>query len=444
VSGAFPDWLRGRLIRTAPAVFEHGAWSARHWFDGLGMLYRFSIEGPDRVVWAQRLLDCEASRAALATGRIPLATFASGNGRPFWRRLVQPIPRRTDNANVNVVPMGPDWVAMTETDRQLAVDPQTLETRREVPYDDDLPHGMSMTAHPLHDAERDLVVNVGTVRGARSELVVYAHPPGSRRRVPFGRWAVRHLPYVHSFGLASDCAVLVAHPMTYRAAALLWSNRFVEHMKWRPEEGTRLVAVDRASGAITVYEADALFVFHTVNAFRDGADLVLDVVAHDDPSPMTQAFRVERIGEWSRPPLGRLTRVRMTPGRARAQVEPLVGERFEFPVVNPAVRGRKHGVVWGTIVGAESAIVRVDVERAEASTFSSPGIVFGEALFVRAPDATREDDGVLLAVGVEPTASRAKLVAVDAREMRPLAEAVVDTPIPLGFHGSFERDAAAS
>jgi carotenoid cleavage dioxygenase-like enzyme len=442
VSGAFPDWLRGRLVRTAPAVFEHNGWSARHWFDGMGMLYRFSIEGPDRVAWAQRLLDSEASRAALATGRIPLATFASGNGRSLLRRILEPIPKRTDNANVNVVPMGPEWVAMTETDRQLAVDPETLETRREVPYDDDLPHGTSMTAHPLRDVEHDLVVNVGTVRGARPEIVAYAHAPGSRRRVPFARWKVRDIPYIHSFGLAADCVVVVAHPMTYRPVTLLWSNRFVEHMKWRPEDGTRLVVFDRASGAISMHETDPLFVFHTVNTFRDGADIVLDVVAHDDPSPMTQAFRVERIGEWSHPPLGLLTRLRITPGRALAQVERLSGDRIEFPMVSAAVRGRRQRLVWGASVGAESAIVGVDVERATTRTFSSPGLVFGEPIFVPAPGAASEDDGVVLAVGTEPAASRAKLVAVDARDMRALAEAVVDAPIPLGFHGSFE--AAAS
>jgi carotenoid cleavage dioxygenase-like enzyme len=441
VNGSFPSWLRGRLVRTAPAVFERNGWRARHWFDGLGMLYRFTVEAPDRVLWAQRLLDCEAVRAS-ASGRIPLATFASGNGRSLLRRIFEPIPRRTDNTNVHVVPIGADWLAMTETDRQLAIDPETLATRREVTYDDDLPEGMAMTAHPHFDFERNQLVNVGIVTGARAELVVYSQARGSSRRQPVGRWAVTDIPYVHSFALTPESAILVAHPMTYRAVTLLWSNEYLDHMKWRPSYGTRLVVVDRASGAARFHETDTFFMFHTVNAFRDGRDLVLDVLAHDDPSGMTRAFRIEQMHAWSSPPLARLTRIRMTEGRSRATVERLTEERFELPSISYRARtGQRHGVVWGASIGAQSAILRVDLERSEVVRYASPGFVFGEPVFVPAPSASAEDDGVLLAVGCDPATSRTKLAAIDARRMEGLAEAVVETPLPLGFHGSFESAA---
>ncbi|MBC7978548.1 MAG: carotenoid oxygenase family protein [Myxococcales bacterium] len=38
IEGTFPAWLRGRLVRTAPAVFEQDGWAAAHWFDALGQL----------------------------------------------------------------------------------------------------------------------------------------------------------------------------------------------------------------------------------------------------------------------------------------------------------------------------------------------------------------------------------------------------------------------
>ena len=37
VTGRLPDWLRGELVRTCPAVFEAVRWQAGHWFDGLCM-----------------------------------------------------------------------------------------------------------------------------------------------------------------------------------------------------------------------------------------------------------------------------------------------------------------------------------------------------------------------------------------------------------------------
>jgi beta,beta-carotene 9',10'-dioxygenase len=43
VEGAFPSWLAGALLRTAPARFEVGGRSYNHWFDGLAMLHRFAF-----------------------------------------------------------------------------------------------------------------------------------------------------------------------------------------------------------------------------------------------------------------------------------------------------------------------------------------------------------------------------------------------------------------
>ena len=32
--GVVPSWLRGDLVRTAPALFGQNGWRADHWFDG--------------------------------------------------------------------------------------------------------------------------------------------------------------------------------------------------------------------------------------------------------------------------------------------------------------------------------------------------------------------------------------------------------------------------
>ena len=187
IQGAFPEWLRGRLVRTAPAIFEQNGWSARHWFDALGMLYSFEIEGVSRVSWMQRLMNTEFARAA-SKGRAPYGTFDSGNGRSLLRRLVQPVPIMTDNANVNIVPMGRQWVAMTETPRQLIIDPETLETQGEVSYQDALPRRLAPTAHPLYDAARKQVVNVGKpVRAAPRARGLLARPRAAKPRAPHHR-----------------------------------------------------------------------------------------------------------------------------------------------------------------------------------------------------------------------------------------------------------------
>jgi carotenoid cleavage dioxygenase-like enzyme len=83
--------------------------------------------------------------------------------------------------------------------------------------------------------------------------------------------------------------------------------------------------------------------------------------------------------------------------------------------------------------------VRVDLERSTVNRFVSDGFVLGEPLFVAAPSRAAEDDGVILSVGSDPTAPRAMLVALDARDLRLIASVAIDVPLPLGFHGSFQR-----
>ena len=44
IRGTIPDWLRGEVVRTCPAVFATKGWRAQHWFDGLCMaVYSFPV-----------------------------------------------------------------------------------------------------------------------------------------------------------------------------------------------------------------------------------------------------------------------------------------------------------------------------------------------------------------------------------------------------------------
>ena len=446
IEGNIPPWLRGEVVRTCPAVFDAAGWHAQHWFDGLGMVYAFRI-GEAGIDFRSRLLDSEAARDAWR-GKARLGSFGTPTERPLWQRVVEPVPRITDNNNVNIVRIGPDLVAMTEGNRQLVIDDATLATDGPVRYASDALQGAIMTAHPHFDAERNSVVNVATAFGRNGTISLYEHAPGARRREVIGAWETARIPYVHTFGLTPRNAILVAHPFAVKTSRMLWSSKgYIDHFDWHPEEGTRLVIIDRDSGAVREHVTEPFFAFHTVNAFERGDETVLDLLAYPDAG-IVDALRIERMLDSLpdlRPDLRpALLRIVMRQGVERATVEKLGDAGFEFPTTHyRRVNGRPYRYAYGAANWPDaghayaSTVVKVDIDTGKPASFRDASHVYGEPLFVTRPHGEDEDDGVLLTVGSARDAESSVLAVIDARTMTPLARATVPSAIPLGFHGSF-------
>ncbi|MDB4987274.1 MAG: 15,15 beta carotene dioxygenase [Myxococcaceae bacterium] len=448
VEGELPSWLQGDLVRTAPAVFEaafaRGGWQAQHWFDGLGLIYGFTFA--DGVRFQQRLLGSETA-AQIALGKATIASFGTDMQRSLLQRILQPIPRVTDNANVNIVPWQGQWLAMTETPSQHVVDGADLRSRGLYRYDDKLPRSMGMSAHPHFDFERNALVNVGTTFGPKSELWVYRQGADSHVREVEGKLAFKQLPYVHDFGLSQRHAVIVDHPLTVHPLKLLFSNHgIVDAFRWQPERGTRLWKLERGTGKWTDYQTEPLFCFHTVNTFDDGDDVVLDFLVYDDASIVSQ-LSIASLAKHGLPALtGRFVRARLSPGKRQVELEPLTTQRFELPTIAyRAQHGRSYETAWGTSLDEvsrvdgvwHSSVVRIDVRTGTVARFSEPDVTYGEPVFVPRPGAARADEGVLLVLGSHANASRSCLAVLDATRLEPLARCTVELSLPLGFHGNF-------
>ena len=439
VQGVIPAWLSGRLIRTAPAIFEFDKWRAEHWFDALGMLYSFEIGSSGRVHWMQRLLECEFNRSVLH-GHNELASFGTRNHRGLLQRLLHPTPRSTDNANVNIRPEGRHWIAMTESERQLTIDPASLKTAAEARFADALPNARLMCAHPHDDSERRELINIGVRFGASSGLIVFSQAYGSTARREVGRVPLRRVPYIHSFAITRTKIVLVVAPYDLMPAGLLWSKRpLSEHYRWSPENGTRIVVMDRGSGRFVQHEGPPFFFFHTVNAFdlRHGA-IQLELLSYDDASIIRKGMLMSEIRCNGLPSLTpSLQRITIDPNRSDFRMDtvgPPVG--FEFPMIHYArASGRHHRYIWGSDL---THLIRVDTKTDEATQRSLDGVTFGEPVFVANPEGSEEDDGVLLTVGSSAISLGGEMTIWDARTLDVLARITVPIAIPLGFHGSFE------
>jgi carotenoid cleavage dioxygenase-like enzyme len=441
VQGQFPDWLAGTLLRTGPAKFEVGTRSYNHWFDGLAMLHRFSFAA-GTVTYANRFVRSRAYQAAAESGQMRYSEFATDPCRTLFQRVTSTFspPRFGDNANVSVVRLGDEFLALTETPLPVVFDPQTLETlgvAAPAP-------GQQTVAHPHRSPASGDLVSYATHFGPASTYRVY-----TRRDARAPHRVIATLPaarpsYMHSFAATGRYVVLVEFPFVVTPVAIPLSGRpFIDNYRWKPGRGTRFRVVDTETGRVrATAEGEAFFAFHHVNAQERDRELLIDVCAYDD-AEIVAALRLDRLRSGSRDlPAARLRRYRIPLDGGDVRREDLSSASLELPRIDYS---RCNGLPYRYVYGAGAArdgdflnqIVKIDVERGEASTWAEPGTYPGEPVFVRSPDARREDSGVLLSVVLDPADGRSFLLVLDAASLGELARARLPHHVPFGFHGAF-------
>ncbi len=444
VEGGLPAWLAGALLRTGPAQFEVGARSYAHWFEGLAMLHRFAF-ADGAVSYRNRFLETRAYLAARDQGRIAYSDFATDPCRSLFGRVVTALtpPQFGDNANVNVIRSGDDFLAMTETPLPVVFDPQTLET---LGVGQPAP-GQLCSAHPHRHPRTGELVGYATHFGPHTTYRVYAQPPGGGRRM-IAKLPARRPAYMHSFAITERYVVLVEFPLVVVPVAIPLSGRpFIENYRWRPERGTRFRVIDLQSGRLRgTYESEAFFAFHHVNAFEQGGEVVIDVCAYDD-AEIVRALYLKRLREPNpRLPDPQLRRYGLHLGTGRVRSERLADIGLELPRINyRQCNGQPYRYVYGNGAATHGdfldQIVKADIERRETATWHEPGTYPGEPVFVAAPDARREDDGVLLSVVLDAAAGSSFLLVLDAEDLHELGRARVPHHIPFGLHGQFTTQA---
>jgi len=129
---------------------------------------------------------------------------------------------------------------------------------------------------------------------------------------------------------------------------------------------------------------------------------------------------------------------------------------IELPTIHPAKYHREYRYCYGISIGGGTEVTisdqilkldmdHPDVESAEihangsGQVWREEGSVPGEPVFVPRPGGTEEDDGVILTVVLDSTLLRSKLVILDAKTMKEVARAEMETVFPLGFHGTFVK-----
>jgi beta,beta-carotene 9',10'-dioxygenase len=445
VIGTVPEWLQGTLVRVTPALMDGGGKSVKHWFDGAAMLNAFGF-GDGRVSYASRFLETGYLRDA-RQGKFEFG-FAVDPCRSLFKRVMSMNDVfRFDNANVNLQELGRRYIALTETPLPVEFDPKTLATLGKPKWPDKAADGQVTTAHPHYDYATDEMVNYTAHFGPRTTYRVYAAGQVGAPRRLIGSLPVKQPAYMHSFGMSERYVVLAENPLVVNPMSMPLSKKaFIDNYDWRPERGTRFIVIDRHSGELRgIYEAEPFFCFHHVNSFERDGELVVDLIAYDDPSVIHKLDLANlRAAEQMIQTSLRRYVVPLAGGSVRRE-DLAPGLSPELPRINYR-RNNMRDYRWMYAVANSpdgdwiDQIVKADVTTGDVKRWSEAGCYPGEPLFVERPGATDEDDGVILSVVLDARSERSFLLMLDAATFEEVARAEAPHHIPFGFHGQYFRD----
>ncbi len=444
IEGEIPTWLSGTLVRNGPARFEVGDRRVNHWFDGLAMLRRYAVDDGD-LRYSNRFLRTAAYADAMA-GRL-VGQF--GTDTRGWRRILQTlsslgVPDPTDNTNVHVARLDGEYVALTEAPSRIAFDPETLSTQGQFSFDDELPEHMT-AAHLVDDPHRDELVGFTTQFGRNPQYHLYRLGRHSRSRELIASIDANGPAYIHDCSVTADHVVIVEPPLVLSVIRALnpFSEGAIDMLDWQPDQGTRVIVVDRDTGEVVAEPTfGPAFTFHHVNAYVDGETVVLDLVEFSDGEIVDSMALAELDGDgFPAVPDAHLMRYRLDLDSNTLSRTRRYDGGMELPRVPRLIVGRKHRYAYGQATDRAGAngLVKVDCETGIAREWWQRGVYVEEPIPVQHPDADSEDDGVVLATALDTEAERTSLLIFDATTLDLQARAVLPHAEPFGFHGRFFR-----
>uniref|UniRef100_A0A7N5P7N1 Retinoid isomerohydrolase n=1 Tax=Ailuropoda melanoleuca TaxID=9646 RepID=A0A7N5P7N1_AILME len=137
ITGEIPVWLKGHLLRCGPGLFEVGSEPFYHLFDGQALLHKFDFKEGE-VTYYRRFIRTDAYVRAMTEKRIVITEFGTyaypDPCKNIFSRFFSYFQgvEVTDNALVNVYPVGEDFYACTETNFITKINPENLETVKKV------------------------------------------------------------------------------------------------------------------------------------------------------------------------------------------------------------------------------------------------------------------------------------------------------------------------
>uniref|UniRef100_A0A8D2FP56 Carotenoid-cleaving dioxygenase, mitochondrial n=2 Tax=Theropithecus gelada TaxID=9565 RepID=A0A8D2FP56_THEGE len=432
VSGHFPKWLNGSLLRIGPGKFEFGKDKYNHWFDGMALLHQFRM-AKGTVTYRSKFLQSDTYKANSAKNRIVMSEFGTlalpDPCKNVFERFMSrfELPGKAAGFSYKVIRVPPEKVDLEET---------------------------------IHGAQ-----------------VICSIAPTEKGKPS----------YYHSFGMTRNYIIFIEQPLKMNlwkiATSKIRGKAFSDGISWEPQCNTRFHVVDKHTGQLLPgrYYSKPFVAFHQINAFEDQGCVIIDLCCQDNGRILEvyQLQNLRKAGEeldqvynsagrsfprrfvlplnvsLNAPEGDNLSPLSYTSASAVKQAdgtiwcshenlhqEDLEKEGgIEFPqIYYGQFSGKKYRFFYGCgfrhLVG--DSLIKVDVVNKTLKVWREDGFYPSEPVFVPVPGTNEEDGGVILSVVITPNQNESNfLLVLDAKNFEELGRAEVPVQMPYGFHGTF-------
>lgn len=439
VEGEIPRDLNGVYLRNGPNP-RYQSKGTHHWFDGDGMLHALEIRD-GKLCYRNRWIRTEhfdmESRAqhCLWPGyamKRPDPQAPPGAGTDFSLKDVS----NTDVKWYN----GAVITSLYQAGTPYRVDPRGLQMLGVESFGGKLPRQMS--AHMKVDDssgeimffdysmnEPYLCYGVGSAAG---QLTNYVEIPVPSPRLPHDMAITEHYSILHDLPLFWDPGLL---------------RRGQHALRWHPHLPARFAVIPRHGDASQIrwFEAQPCYIYHVINAYEDGDDIVMDGCRIADPYPPRKRgedmiARMVALGTW---PDVKLYRWRFNLRTGQTREQPLDDLNTEFPTINAEVyHGKPYRYAYNMLIPTDKTIrfegiCKYDLATGQRDIYRfEEGVVGSESPFAPRDNAVGEDDGYLISFTVDGHSgvSRADIFDAGAIGDGPVCRIKIPQRVPVGFH----------
>ncbi len=445
IEGDLPKALTGNLFRNGPGLFERSGVRKGHVLDGDGMIraYQFTGDGMrfrNRYVRTDKFVEEETDDRFL---RETWGTKAPGS---LFKNLGG--TRLKSQAGVTAVWRDGRLLAFDEIGLPWELDPDNLETRGEYQVGPKL-RNPAYKAHTKIDSVSGDWILLHAAFGRTMSLRVIIHDKHGDLKTNRVVEAPRQT-YIHDFFATENYIIVNLHAAEFSPLGFLAGMKtFTEALTWDRDIGNLVMVIDKnGDGELRIYEAPGSWMWHALNAYEIGSEIVCDFVGYDEPDHFLGSNAVFKTimsgkdGQANSP--GTLRRWRIDLGSSSLDETIIDDGHFEFPMIDPRVATRQHkcGYVSSSSQSGSwwhDGVARIDMNTGEKESFHFGDKHYvGEPIFAVKPGGDIDQGWVLCEV-FNGNSGRNGLAVFESATIGqgPVAIAWLDHSLPISFHGTW-------